>query len=147
MSRPPVGGALPLQWADPSEVPVVEETDSSGGEEAETDGAPDDPDEIPVVEMGETIDLTGRAYRTRGDDLDVWSDVLRRRPAEAARLTGHPSAAGERIAATAQPAAVHRSRIRPGRTCPPVPTTRSEPQPTPTPATTGPAAPRRRPAM
>jgi CDP-diglyceride synthetase len=31
----------------------------------------------------------------------VWSDVLRRRPAEAARLTGHPSAAGERIAASA----------------------------------------------
>ncbi|MEW6474580.1 MAG: phosphatidate cytidylyltransferase [Actinomycetota bacterium] len=51
--------------------------------------------------MGETIDLTGRAQRGRADDLDVWSDVLRRRPAEAARLTGHPSAAGERIAAAA----------------------------------------------
>jgi len=49
--------------------------------------------------MGNTIDLTGRAQRAQGDDLDVWSDVLRRRPAEAARLTGHPSAAGERIAA------------------------------------------------
>ncbi|HYT38478.1 MAG TPA: hypothetical protein VEN99_03145, partial [Acidimicrobiia bacterium] len=51
--------------------------------------------------MAATIDLTGRAERARGDDLDVWSDVLRRRPAEAARLTGHPSAAGERIAAAA----------------------------------------------
>jgi CDP-diglyceride synthetase len=52
--------------------------------------------------MGATIDLTGRAPRGRADeDLDVWSDVLRRRPAEAARLTGHPSAAGERIAAAA----------------------------------------------
>jgi CDP-diglyceride synthetase len=51
--------------------------------------------------MGATIDLTGRAQRGRADDLDVWSDVLRRRPAEAARLTGHPSAAGERIAAAA----------------------------------------------
>jgi CDP-diglyceride synthetase len=52
--------------------------------------------------MGETIDLTGRQQRARSDeDLDVWSDVLRRRPAEAARLTGHPSAAGERLAAAA----------------------------------------------
>ena len=51
--------------------------------------------------MGATIDLTGRAQRGRADDLDVWSDVLRRRPAEAARITGHPSAAGERVAAAA----------------------------------------------
>src|SRR5207244_10728183 len=33
-----------------------------------------------------------------GDDFDVWSDVLRRRPSERTRLTGHPSAAGERTA-------------------------------------------------
>jgi CDP-diglyceride synthetase len=61
--------------------------------------------------MGVTIDLTGRAERARDDDLDVWSDVLRRRPAEAARLTGHPSAAGERIAA----AAARRRAPGPGR--------------------------------
>ena len=77
----------------------------AGGEEADSDAAPDEP--VDVVdpddgsEMGDTIDLTGRAHRARGDDLDVWSDVLRRRPAEAARLTGHPSAAGERIPAAA----------------------------------------------
>jgi CDP-diglyceride synthetase len=100
------GGALPLQWADPSdEIPVVEDAPTflDGGEEADSDVAPDDPmaeDDVDM-EMGETIDLTGRAMRARGDDLDVWSDVLRRRPAEAARLTGHPSAAGERIAAAA----------------------------------------------
>jgi len=100
------GGALPLQWADPSdEIPVVEDAPTflDGGEEADGDVAPDDPmaeDDVDM-EMGETIDLTGRAMRSRGDDLDVWSDVLRRRPAEAARLTGHPSAAGERIAAAA----------------------------------------------
>ena len=107
------GGALPLQWADPPEEPVVEE---ELGEEADSDVAPggpvaeDDDTEIGEVRpgapgvspgniCGDTIDLTGRAQRGRGDDLEVWSDVLRRRPAEAARLTGHPSAAGERIAA------------------------------------------------
>jgi CDP-diglyceride synthetase len=106
------GGALPLQWADPPEEPVVddelgEEADSDvapGGPAAEDDGTPGGPGVSPGKfsgEIGETIDLTGRAQRARGDDLDVWSDVLRRRPAEAARLTGHPSAAGERIAAAA----------------------------------------------
>jgi CDP-diglyceride synthetase len=94
------GGALPLQWADPSdEIPVVE---PELGEEADSDVAPDGPAaEDDGETLGETIDLTGRAQRGRADDLEVWSDVLRRRPAEAARLTGHPSAAGERIAAAA----------------------------------------------
>jgi CDP-diglyceride synthetase len=119
------GGALPLQWADPPEDPVVGGADHFpvGAEEADSDVAPDDeadPGETgtPVVspgkvrvEMGNTIDLTGRAERARGDDLDVWSDVLRRRPAEAARLTGHPSAAGERSAA----AAARRRQSGPGR--------------------------------
>ena len=101
------GGALPLQWADPptelsgghprTPGPVVEE---ELGEEAGSDVAPGGPvAEDDDTELGDTIDLTGRAQRGRADDLDVWSDVLRRRPAEAARLTGHPSAAGERIAA------------------------------------------------
>lgn len=67
------GGALPLQWADTS-------GDPNGGE--------------PIAEAGATIDLTERTGR---DDFEVWSDVLRRRPIEAARLTGHPSAAGERL--------------------------------------------------
>jgi len=93
------GGALPLQWADPPEEA------GAGADPAEEAGSDVGPDEgsggAEVVEMGATIDLTGRAERARGDDLDVWSDVLRRRPAEAARLTGHPSAAGERIAAAA----------------------------------------------
>ena len=106
-----VGGALPLQWADPPQDPLGEETGPLvfGAEEAGTDDAPDERDTSGgpgessgrVVEMGATIDLTGRAQRGRADDLDVWSDVLRRRPAEAARLTGHPSAAGERVAAAA----------------------------------------------
>ncbi|HEV7535866.1 MAG TPA: phosphatidate cytidylyltransferase, partial [Acidimicrobiia bacterium] len=65
------------------------------------DALADDESEAAVIELGTTIDLTGRASRGGADDLDVWSDVLRRRPAEAARLTGHPSAAGERIAAAA----------------------------------------------
>jgi phosphatidate cytidylyltransferase len=101
------GGALPLQWAEPpDDIPVVEDAPTflDGGEEADSDVAPDGPaaeDDGDDGVMGETIDLTGRAQRGRGDDLDVWSDVLRRRPAEAARLTGHPSAAGERIAAAA----------------------------------------------
>ncbi len=92
------GGALPLQWADQPEDPVVGDTFPSpgGAEEADSDVAPGT-----SGQMAATIDLTGRAERARGDDLDVWSDVLRRRPAEAARLTGHPSAAGERIAAAA----------------------------------------------
>jgi CDP-diglyceride synthetase len=107
------GGALPLEWTDsptnfsggqlraPGQV-VEEEL----GEEADSDVAPggpvaeDDDTDVDDGELGETIDLTGRAaMRGRSDDLDAWSDVLRRRPAEAARLTGHPSAAGERIAA------------------------------------------------
>ena len=106
------GGALPLEWTDsptnfsggqlraPGQV-VEEEL----GEEADSDVAPggpvaeDDDTDVDDREIGETIDLTGRALRGRSDDLDAWSDVLRRRPAEAARLTGHPSAAGERIAA------------------------------------------------
>ena len=98
------GGALPLQWADPPEDPIVEDGVPvlDGGEEADSDVAPGEPvAEDDDAEIGETIDLTGRAQRGRGDDLEVWSDVLRRRPAEAARLTGHPSAAGERIAAAA----------------------------------------------
>jgi len=105
--RGSAGGALPLQWADPPQdsVPVVEDSDSFvvGAEEAGDDVAPDDPAAgAEIIELGETIDLTGRAQQRRSEeDLDVWSDVLRRRPAEAARLTGHPSAAGERIAAAA----------------------------------------------
>ncbi|HEV8625926.1 MAG TPA: phosphatidate cytidylyltransferase [Acidimicrobiia bacterium] len=119
------GGALPLQWAEPpDEIPVVEPTATfldggELGEEADSDVAPDGPTAeddgpggpgvSPGKFSGETIDLTGRVRSARADDLDVWSDVLRRRPAEAARLTGHPSAAGERIAAAAarrrQPAA------------------------------------------
>ena len=108
------GGALPLQWADPPEEPIVDDglPVLDVGEEADSDVAPggpvaEDGDTSPGVRGapgnngGETIDLTGRAQRGRGDDLEVWSDVLRRRPAEAARLTGHPSAAGERIAAAA----------------------------------------------
>jgi CDP-diglyceride synthetase len=101
------GGALPLQWAEPSDdIPIVEDAPTflDGGEldeEADSDVAPDEPAAEDDGTMGETIDLTGRAQRGRADDLDVWSDVLRRRPAEAARLTGHPSAAGERIAAAA----------------------------------------------
>ncbi|HEV3362663.1 MAG TPA: phosphatidate cytidylyltransferase, partial [Acidimicrobiia bacterium] len=115
------GGALPLQWAEPpDDVPVVEDAPTfldggELGEEADSDVAPggpaaedDDNDDSPGGPGaspgnlgGETIDLTGRAQRGRADDLEVWSDVLRRRPAEAARLTGHPSAAGERIAAAA----------------------------------------------
>jgi CDP-diglyceride synthetase len=93
------GGALPLQWADLPEEPEAEGDPSVvRAEEADDDA---DPGERPgeVVELGATIDLTGRATRGGADDLDAWSDVLRRRPAEAARLTGHPSAAGERIAA------------------------------------------------
>jgi phosphatidate cytidylyltransferase len=31
-----------------------------------------------------------------GDDFEVWTDVLRARPVERSRFTGHPSAAGER---------------------------------------------------
>jgi CDP-diglyceride synthetase len=102
------GGALPLQWDDPPQDPAATETGPSalGAEETGSDDASDEETGFgEVVEIGNTIDLTGRAERAeraRGaDDLDVWSDVLRRRPAEAARLTGHPSAAGERIAAAA----------------------------------------------
>jgi len=93
------GGALPLQWAEPSDEPEGEGDPSV--DRAEEAGNDADPGERSgeVVELGATIDLTGRASRGQADDLEVWSDVLRRRPAEAARLTGHPSAAGERIAA------------------------------------------------
>ena len=76
------GGALPLQWS---------EADATAGPEA--DGRE------PEAGRATTIDLTERAERSGRDDLDVWSDVLRRRPTEAARLTGHPSAAGERLQA------------------------------------------------
>jgi CDP-diglyceride synthetase len=114
------GGALPLQWAEsPHDVPVVEDAPrfldgGELGEEADSDVAPDGPaeDDEDNTEIGETIDLTGRAQRGRADDLDVWSDVLRRRPAEAARLTGHPSAAGERIAAAARRRQAGASRER-----------------------------------
>jgi CDP-diglyceride synthetase len=78
----PTGGALPLQWPD-----------AAPGPEAD--------DEERGAALGATIDLTERAERSGRDDLDVWSDVLRRRPVEAARLTGHPSAAGERLQAAA----------------------------------------------
>jgi CDP-diglyceride synthetase len=78
---PKGGGALPLQWADAGSGPEPEAEEGSG--------------------LGETIDLAKRAERSGRDDLDVWSDVLRRRPMEAARLTGHPSAAGERLQAAA----------------------------------------------
>jgi len=93
------GGALPLQWAEPSDEPEGEGVPSA--DRAEEAGDDADPGERSgeVVELGATIDLTGRTPRGQADDLEVWSDVLRRRPAEAARLTGHPSAAGERIAA------------------------------------------------
>ena len=59
---------------------------------------PEDPGVSPKFGWARpSISPAGRS-ESRGDDLEVWSDVLRRRPAEAARLTGHPSAAGERIA-------------------------------------------------
>jgi CDP-diglyceride synthetase len=106
------GGALPLQWADPPEEPGIPVLGDDFSEEAGDDVGPDDPAaEAEVLEMGETIDLTGRQRARSEEDLDVWSDVLRRRPAEAARLTGHPSAAGERIAAAA---AARRRRPEPG---------------------------------
>src|SRR5207249_11479144 len=130
------GGALPRRWTERPQEPVAAEDPA---EEAGSDDALDERTGD-VVEMGATIDLTGRAQRARGDDLDVWSDVLRRRPAEAARLTGHPSAAGERIAAARRrqppaaaegddpevgdaPAAGDVSRLRP---VPPEPEPRSE---------------------
>jgi CDP-diglyceride synthetase len=122
------GGALPLQWADPAEEPVVDDAEPSllGGEEADCDALADDGSDASMpggrgvspgerrIEMGATIDLTGRAQRARGgaDDLEVWSDVLRRRPADAARLTGHPSAAGERIAGAARRRAPSEGRGR-----------------------------------
>ena len=113
------GAALPLQWAEPAEEPVLEEPEPAlvGAEEADCDVLADETDADSGgpggspgnrrIGMGATIDLTGRAPRGRGgaDDLDVWSDVLRQRPAEAARLTGHPSAAGERLAAARRRAA------------------------------------------
>ena len=93
------GGALPLQWADPPEEPEAQSDPSVGRAEEAVDDADPGEQSGEVVELGATIDLTGRAARSQADDLEVWSDVLRRRPAEAARLTGHPSAAGERITA------------------------------------------------
>ena len=76
----PVGAALPLEWDEPD----------------------DEPDDQPESETGgaTTIDLTERAGR---DDLAAWSDVLRRRPQEAARITGHPSAAGEHLTGRRRP--------------------------------------------
>ena len=60
------GGALPLQWADPPPDPVVGDADQFpvGAEEADSDVAPDE-GAVPgdVVEIGATIDLTGRAER------------------------------------------------------------------------------------
>ena len=88
------GGALPLQWAEAT--PDPEEAEVGSGDES-------DAGEVPP-----TIDLTERAERSGRDDLDVWSDVLRRRPVDAARLTGHPSAAGERLEAVPP-----RTRTRP----------------------------------
>ncbi len=92
----PVGAALPLEW----------------------DESDDDPEDEP--EPAATIDLTERAGR---DDLAAWSDVLRRRPLEPARITRHPSAAGEHLAARRRPesdddfarALLERRRRRGGR--------------------------------
>ncbi|MGH9042274.1 MAG: phosphatidate cytidylyltransferase [Acidimicrobiia bacterium] len=75
----PLGAALPLEWEA-----VAGEPDE---DDSESETAP-------------TIDLTERASR---DDLAAWSDVLRRRPPEAARITRHPSAAGEHLAARRRP--------------------------------------------
>lgn len=72
-----MSGALPLEWTESGD-------DEPGGEDA---GA-----EV----RAKTIDLTERASR---DDFAAWSEVLRRRPAEAASITAHPSAAGERLRA------------------------------------------------
>ncbi len=144
------GGALPLEWADPSADLSGEHPRTPGrvvedelGEEADSDVAPggpvaedDDTDDSEAV--GDTIDLTGRVQRGRGDDLEVWTDVLRRRPAEAARLTGHPSAAGERIAAAtarrrqaAPPAGADAASDQPGgnATTPEPPVSRLRPVP------------------
>jgi CDP-diglyceride synthetase len=96
---PGQGGALPLQW---DETPPDLEEGETGPVEERAAG-----------NLGETIDLTERADRSGRDDLDVWSDVLRRRPVEAARLTGHPSAAGERLEA-----APPRTKARPRRRTP-----------------------------
>jgi CDP-diglyceride synthetase len=74
----PGGAALPLEW---------DEVADDAEDESDPGGAT-------------TIDLTERAGR---DDLAAWSDVLRRRPAEAARSTGHPSAAGEHLAGRRRP--------------------------------------------
>jgi CDP-diglyceride synthetase len=78
----PGAAALPLQWDD-----VAEDPD---------DDAEDEDDEPAAA----TIDLTERVAR---DDLAAWSDVLRRPPVEAARITRHPSAAGEHLAARRRP--------------------------------------------
>jgi phosphatidate cytidylyltransferase len=94
----PGGAALPLEWDEPAD--DAEDDSESGG--------------------AATIDLTERAGR---DDLAAWSDVLRRRPAEAARITGHPSAAGEHLAGRRRPeydddfarALLERRRRRGGR--------------------------------
>ncbi len=104
-----VGGAgaaaLPLEW---------DETADDSARELEDD------DDEPGAE---TIDLTERAGR---DDLAAWSDVLRRPPMEAARITRHPSAAGEHLAARRRPdadedfarALLERGRRRGGRVRP-----------------------------
>lgn len=98
----PVGAALPLEWDEPDE-DVEDETNPAG--------------------TATTIDLTERAGR---DDLAAWSDVLRRRPPEPARITRHPSAAGEHLAARRRPesdddfarALLERRRRRGGRSRP-----------------------------
>ncbi len=81
-------GALPLEWSEPP------------GEDGET--AEDIPvgnaEDVGPETRATTIDLTERVSR---DDFAAWSDVLRRRPVEAARITSHPSAAGERLRAAA----------------------------------------------
>ncbi|MGH9001648.1 MAG: phosphatidate cytidylyltransferase, partial [Acidimicrobiia bacterium] len=70
----PVGAALPLEW-----------------DEADDEESDDDAEFVGAA----TIDLTERASR---DDLAAWSDILRHRSPEPARITRHPSAAGEHIA-------------------------------------------------
>ncbi len=101
----PGAAALPLEWED-----VTEDPDDDPEDEDDRPGAP-------------TIDLTERAAR---DDLAAWSDVLRRRPMETARITRHPSAAGEHLAARRRPeldddfahALLERGRRRGGRVRP-----------------------------
>ena len=78
----PLGAALPLEWDEPG------------------DDLDDDCDDDAEPLAAATIDLTERAGR---DDLAAWSEVLRRSPPEPARITRHPSAAGEHLAARRRP--------------------------------------------